>query len=152
MSERNNSLEHIALSVQDLDRSTVFYCDFFNMRVERLIECPPEMNLGVINGMPGSSARIAHLQGNSIMLEIFEYQHPAGKPISTENKQADHGFIHLGFSSNDIQRDFKRVKEYGLEILGGPLEFRPDVFVLYFYGPDREVIELRQIRELVTTG
>ena len=73
----------------------------------------------------------------------IEYKYPAGKPIRTGNKQADHGFIHLGFSSNGIQKDFKRVKERGLEILGGLLEFRPGVFVLYFYGPDREVIELR---------
>jgi len=147
IADNNNILEHVALSVLNLDKSIAFYCDFFYMNVERIIECPPEMNLGSINGMPGSAARIAHLRGNSIMLELFEYTRPKGKIIDEDAKQADHGFIHIGFTSSDIKNDLERIKKHGLEILGGPVEFRPGVFVLYFCGPDREVLELRQIKE-----
>ena len=141
-------LEHVALSVKNIEKSLSFYQGFFDMEIEREMDCLPEMNLGMINGMPGSSARIAHLKGDSIMLELFEYAFPAGKPISEDTKQADHGFIHIGFSSDNIEKDLERVKERGLEILGGPVEFRPGVFVLYFYGPDKEVIELRQIKDI----
>jgi catechol 2,3-dioxygenase-like lactoylglutathione lyase family enzyme len=142
-------LEHVALSVKSIERSIAFYRKFFDMEIERVIDCPPEMNLGAINGMPGASARIAHLRGNSIMLELFEYTFPEGKPIGKDAKQANHGFIHIGFSSDDIEKDLQKVKEYGLEILGGLVEFRPGVFVLYFYGPDREVIEFRQIKDFL---
>ncbi|HUV08082.1 MAG TPA: VOC family protein, partial [Spirochaetia bacterium] len=58
--------------------------------------------------------------------------------------QADHGFIHIGFTSNDVPADYSRLKEKGVEFLSEPLEFRPKVWIVYFYGPDGEVCELRQ--------
>ena len=74
-----NKIDHVALSVADLDRSLAFYRDVIGFEVIRILECGPEMRLGDVNGMPGSTARIAHLQLGASMLELFEYQHPRGK-------------------------------------------------------------------------
>lgn len=195
-------LDHVALSVTNLERSIAFYCDLFGMQVVRIIECPPERGLGEVTGMPGCSARIAHLQprrrsegesGNHLanhsvdhsmdhsvnhparhpsneaseaeppapeastpeppapepqalvtMLELFEYEQPVGKKIGPDRKQADIGFTHIGFSTDDVRADYERLKAHGVRFVSKPIEFRPNVWLFYFYGPDGEVCELRQ--------
>ena len=143
-SNDKHSLEHVALSVADLERSIAFYRDVIGLEVVRIIECPPEMGLGDITGMPGCRARIAHLQSGGAMLELFEYQDPRGRPLPPERRQADHGLIHLGFTSLDVRAEYSRLRKMGVTFFGEPLEFRPDVWIVYFYGPDGEVCELRE--------
>jgi catechol 2,3-dioxygenase-like lactoylglutathione lyase family enzyme len=137
-------LDHVAISVADLERSIAFYRDNFGFAVIRIIECPPEMRLGDVAGLPGCTARIAHLDAGATMLELFEYQNPRGKKISPDHKQADHGLIHLGLVSDDVRADYARLTAKGVRFFGAPLEFRPGVWIVYFYGPDGEVCELRQ--------
>ena len=167
-------LDHVALSVTNLEKSIAFYCDLIGMQVVRIIECPPERGLGVVTGMPACSARIAHLQprnrlasqlasqsaGHSsegaieetpvvkqtmqAMLELFEYKYPVGERITSDRKQADIGFTHIGFSTDDAKADYERLKAHGVSFVSAPIEFRPEVWLFYFYGPDGEVCELRQ--------
>jgi len=138
------TLEHVALSVSDLETSLAFYRELLGFEVERIIESPPEMGLGRVVGLPGCSARIAHLRNGPLMLELFEYTRPRGKPVASTRTQADTGFTHLGFSSADTRADYRRLKEQGVAFLGEPVEFRPGVWIVYFRGPDGEVCELRQ--------
>jgi Lactoylglutathione lyase and related lyases len=138
------ALEHTALSVSNLERSLAFYRDLLGFTVERILEPAPERDLGRINGLPGSSARIAHLRLGPCMLELFEYLDPRGKPQPKERTQADIGFIHMGLTSTNVRSDYRRLKERGVEFYGEPVEFRPGVWVVYFRGPDGETAELRQ--------
>ena len=138
------NIDHVALSVADLERSLEFYRDIIGFEVVRILECGPEMRLGDVNGMPDSTARIAHLCLGNNMLELFEYQSPRGKEIPADRNQADHGLIHLGFTSTDARADYEKLKEHGVKFLGKPIEFRPGVWIFYFYGPDGEVCELRE--------
>jgi catechol 2,3-dioxygenase-like lactoylglutathione lyase family enzyme len=139
--------EHVAVSVSDLERSIAFYTSQLGFSVERIIDASPKMRLGDIVGLPGCSARIAHLVTeavDSFMLELFEYRDPRGRPIAAVRSQADIGISHIGFTSQDARKDYRRLRENGVKCLGAPVEFRPGVWVFYFYGPDREVCELRQ--------
>ena len=139
-----SGLEHTALSVSDLERSIAFYRDVMGLELVRIIECPPKMRLGDVAGMPGCTARIAHLRSGSNMLELFEYQDPRGRNIPKGQKQADLGLIHLGFTSTDVRADYAKLKELGIKVFSEPIEFRPGVWIFYFFGPDGEVCELRQ--------
>ena len=94
--------------------------------------------------MPDCVARIAHLKSGQNMLELFEYIKPTGKKIPKDHKQADNGFIHAGFKSSDVRNDYLRLKEEGVNFISEPVEFRKDVWICYFYGPDGEVCEIRQ--------
>ena len=137
-------LEHIALSVSDLERSIGFYRDVLGMEMGEIIECPQEQALGDIVGIPGCSARIAKLKSGQTMLELFEYLEPRGKQIPSGHTQADNGLTHLGFTSSDIHSDYKRLREHGVKFYSEPIEYRPNVWNAYFYGPDDETCELRQ--------
>ena len=125
-------LEHFALSVHNLDRSVAFYRDLFDLQVVRILELPSESKLGEVVGMPNCTARVGHLERDGVMLELFEYQQPRGRPIPLEHKQADNGYIHLGFTSTDVRSDYRRLKEQGVRFFGEPVELRPNVWIVYF--------------------
>jgi len=140
-------LDHVALSVSDLKRSLVFYTDLLGFEKIAVIECPPERGLGNVVGIPGCSARIVQLRLGAMVLELFEYLSPRGKGIPPERTQADNGLTHLGFSSRDIHADYKRLKGRGVRFYSEPIEYRPHVWNAYFYGPDGETCELREVRK-----
>jgi catechol 2,3-dioxygenase-like lactoylglutathione lyase family enzyme len=137
-------IEHVGLSVSDLDKSIEFYCNFLACEVIRIIEPNTGTLLGNVVGMPGCAARIAHLKSGPNMLELFEYTEPKGEKIPENFKQADHGFIHAGFRSSDVRSDYLKLKNAGVRFIAEPVEFRKDVWICYFYGPDNEVCELRE--------
>jgi catechol 2,3-dioxygenase-like lactoylglutathione lyase family enzyme len=140
-------IEHVGLSVSDLERSIGFYRDVIGFSLARVMECPPEMRLGEVVGLPGCRARIAHLQTGKAMLELFEYRDPSGKPLLPDRSQADIGFIHVGITSTDVREDHARLRAKGVRFIHEPIEFRPGVWIAYFYGPDNEVCEIRESRE-----
>ena len=142
-------LDHTALSVSSLEKSLAFYKGILGFELIRTIECAPEMRLGEVVGIPGCSAKIAHLQKGAMMLELFEYVKPRGRKIPENKTQADNGWSHLGFTSTDVRADFADLKGKGVSFIGNPVEFRPDVWIVYFHGPDGEVCELRQTPEAV---
>lgn len=138
------ALEHVGLSVADLERSIAFYRDMLGFTLVRIVESQPTMRLGDVVGLPGAAARIAHLTLGTTMLELFEYQDPRGRPIAPDRTQADHGFIHIGLRSSDTRADHARLAARGVRFIHDPLEYRPGVWIAYFRGPDGEVCELRQ--------
>ena len=138
-------LEHVALSVSNLDRSIAFYRDLLGLRLTRVIECSSDSPLGEVVGFPGCLARIAHLESGKAMLELFEYVQPRGAAIPGGRRlQADLGHIHAGFTADDVRGEYARLRAEGVEFVSEPVEFRPGVWIVYFYGPDGEVGELRQ--------
>lgn len=140
-------IDHIGLSVTDLERSLAFYRDLLGFEVLRILDCTAEGDLGKVVGMPGCRARVAHLLLYGKMLELFEYTEPRGRAQGPGCRQADHGWIHMGLTSTDTRADCARLREAGVEFLSDPVEFRPGVWIVYFKGPDSEVVELRQTPE-----
>jgi len=140
-------IDHAALSVANMARSLAFYRDLIGFEPVRVLDCPPETHLDEVVGMPGCTARIAHLKLGGTMLELFEYRDPRGRPIPRDHRQADLGFIHLGMRSGDVRGDYERLKAEGVRFVREPMEFRPGVWITYFYGPDGEVCELRETPE-----
>lgn len=139
------SLEHVALSVSDLERSRTFYTTLLGFEYVETIDCPPERNLGRIVGIPGCTARIVKLKSGALILELFEYLDPRGRPMAVDRTQADLGLTHLGFSCTDIHAEYDRLVRNGVRFYSPPIEYRPHVWNAYFYGPDGETCEIRQV-------
>ena len=138
------ALEHVGLSVADLERSIAFYRDTLGFSVVRVLEVPPAMRLGDLVGLPPCAARVAHLSLGLAMLELFEYRDPLGRPIPGDRSHADHGLNHIGLTSTDARADWQRLSAQGVDFIGEPVEFRPGVWAVYFRGPDGESCELRE--------
>lgn len=137
------AMEHVALSVADMERSLTFYRDFIGMEVIMDLNAENE-DIGRIIGIPGAKCRIVHLKLNQTVLELFCYSNPAGKNKARTMRQCDYGLIHIGFKVTDFHKEVEKLKEKNIKFLGEPVEFRPGVWVIYFRGPDGEVCEFRQ--------
>ncbi len=98
------NLEHIGLSVSNLERSYDFYCKNLNCEIIRIIEANPELKLGKVVGLDGCSAMIAHLKAGE-------------NKIPKNHRQADLGFIHAGFTSTNVRDDYRRMKENGVRFM-----------------------------------
>ena len=138
-----HSLEHVALNVRDFDASLAFYRGFLGMDVILENEVKDE-KLGKVIGVPGAKCKYVHLKIGDGVLELFQYTDPRGKNIAKSIQQYDVGFTHISFKVTAFHAELARLREQRVEFLGEPVEFRPGVWVVYFRGPDGEVIEYRQ--------
>ena len=136
-------LGHVGLGISDMDRSLTFYRDLLGMEVLMDLDISDDRMARVI-GVPGAKCRIVHLKLGHNILELFQYFEPRGKNRARQMQQYDYGLIHLGFEINDFHNHIDQLKKHNIEFLGEPVEFRPDVWVAYFRGPDGEVCEIRQ--------
>ena len=139
--------DHVALSVADMERSIRFYTDLFGFEERRRLPADPGLPLDQVIGVPGAAADIAHLYLDEFMLELFRYRVPEGRAGAAARSQADHGYIHFGLRVKDIHGETARLRAAGVSFLGDPVEFRPGAWVVYFRGPDGEVVELREVAD-----
>lgn len=135
-------IEHTALSVASLDRSLAFYRDLIGMKVVLDVDFSDE-RLGIVNGLTGCKARVAHLKLGPSVLELFEYREPRGRNL--KQRQCDLGYMHICFRVTQIHELCRSLKARGVEFFSEPLEVRPGTFIVYFCGPDGEVCEMRQV-------
>ena len=137
------SLGHVGLGVTNMEKSLEFYRAFLGMTVLMELSITDD-RIGRVIGVKGAACKIAHLQLGGSILELFEYLNPKGKNKALNMNQYDQGLIHIGFEVDDFHSHMEQLKRRGIIFLGEPVEFRPGVWVVYFYGPDGEVIEFRQ--------
>lgn len=137
-------IDHIALSVSNLEHSIEFYKMVGNFEVIRIIDKNTGSKLGEVIGIPDAQARIAHLSDGRIMFELFEYSFPKPKYDEQRLSLTNLGFTHIGIRSNDTRKDYERLVAKGVKFITQPVEFRPGVWMCYFWGPDGETCELRQ--------
>ena len=140
------SLGHVGPSVSNMQRSLAFYRDILGMELVLELDISDDRQ-GQVIGVPGTKCRIAHLKLGDGVLELFEYYDPAGENKARNLRQRDHGIVHIGFEVDDFPRRVEFLKEKNVDFAGEPVEFRPGVWVLYFYGPDGEVCELHDVSE-----
>jgi len=139
------SLGHVGLSVADIERSKKFYTEVLGMSVALELDVADDRQARVIS-VPGTKCKIVHLRLGDGILELFEYYAPErGENRARNHPQKDHGLVHIGFEIDDFHDRLETLRRHGVELMGEPLEYRPGVWVLYFYGPDGEVCELHDV-------
>jgi glyoxylase I family protein len=141
-------MDHVALSVSNLKRSLKFYKDIIGFKIALILEEGLDTPLDEVIGLPGCTAKIAHLNLGNMMLELFEFSISRRSPLRSNGHPLKHfGWIHLSFTSTNVRADFSKLERQGVKFISKPMEFRPKVWVVYFYGPDGEVCELRETPE-----
>ena len=140
-------LDHISVTVSDLERSLAFYRDTLGLKeVER-----HRLEGDTISKMAGKSqvvmqvVRLAAPETPSILLDLQQYLAPAGG-VSTA-KLGDAAHAHFCFGLPDVWAAYGELSAKGVEFVSEPVSFDLDwgiVHVVFMKDPDGFIIELVQ--------
>lgn len=140
-------LNHISLSVADIDRSVAFYHDVFGFEVVMRQEGDPAY-LSPITGYPDVRIRQAQLQlPDGVRFEIFEYQNPRGTPHDPETYHPLS--THICFEVDDLRGAYAKLQGYpDASFRSPPVEVTAGAnrggLCLYLRDPDGYTLELFQ--------
>ena len=135
---------HMALCVSDMERSLAFYKELFGMEQVFEVDFRDE-RIKKILGDERAECRVVYLGlGGDAALELFQYYSPRNGQKQAAQRQFDVGFTHIGFEVTEIDKHLNDLRRHGVQLVGEPVTVRPGCRVVYFYGPDGEVLELRE--------
>ncbi|MFL6601918.1 MAG: VOC family protein [Steroidobacteraceae bacterium] len=139
------SLNHIGISVANLERSIAFYRDGLGMELvfEDVFEGAQYER---ILGLKGATGKVAVLKVGNIQIELFEFLHPPPKPNDPNRPVCDHGITHFCIEVTDIDGYYKRLNSVGATFHCAPLLFAGEGTATYGRDPDGNVFELLELR------
>lgn len=129
------TLDHVGVSVADLDRSTSFYTDVFGFSVEEHFAIPNTDVRGAVLIHPnGARIELFHRVGSR--------PRPVGHPIESTSEQ---GWFQTAFRVADVPEVFRRVVGAGAAPVKAPFIAPDGQSTVAFIGdPDGNLIELIQ--------
>jgi glyoxylase I family protein len=144
-------LDHIAVTVSDLDRSIAFYKDtlgFIEVERHRL----EGETISTMAGKPGVIMQVVRLkppEGAGILLDLQQYVQPKGTVSNAQLGMANHS--HFCFGVKDLHATYRQLKEKGVEFVSAPVTFDlgkdwdyGSVHVVFLKDPDGFILELVQ--------
>ncbi len=112
-------LDHVSITVADLERSLSFYRDLLGLRVRESGE-DGGGQMATIVGLPGVRFRYADVElGNGQILELLQYLEPAGAPIT--QRTCDPGSGHIAFVVSDIDETYAELTRAGVTVRSAPI-------------------------------
>ncbi len=143
-----NILDHVSVTVSDMNRSLAFYCDMLGLKeVERHhLEGDTISNMA---GKPGVIMEVVRLiapETPGVMLDLQQYVAPEGKVSDAQLGDVAHS--HLCFGVPDVWAAYQDLKAKGVEFISDPVSFDLDwgvVYVVFFKDPDGFILELMQV-------
>ncbi|KAL6249678.1 hypothetical protein RBB50_003533 [Rhinocladiella similis] len=148
----NPNINHIALSVPNLEDAIKFYTSAFNVRQINdimVIDLKGEESgpLNLIYGEEVRQLRMCFLSaGNNVGLELFEFINPpytgAAAPGWNREKYTRGGVFHFCFTDPDPLATLERAVKLGAKQVGQAITQTDDQIALYLQDPWGNVIEL----------
>ena len=112
-------LDHVSVTVADLDRSLAFYRDLLGLRVRETGE-EEGGQMATIVALPGVRFRYADVElGDGRILELLQYLEPAGRPIV--QRTCDPGSGHIAFLVADIDQAYAELVGAGVTVRSAPV-------------------------------
>lgn len=143
--ERMIGMHHIGMPVRSMEASLAWYQDVFGLEPE-FIQTSEGPDLERTVQLPDPKLRFAFLPLPNVILELLEYERPAGADFTLRN--CDVGAIHLCLEVDDIDHVHRFLADRGVDfsIAPTPLTMAPveGHSVCYFRDPDGIQLELWQ--------
>ena len=146
-----NDVTHIGLTVVDIEVSKKFYGEVLGLDFlgEMIMEGP---NADALFGHPNSTCKVAYFKDKNYpqapAIELLQFVDI--KPEVQKTNLRRTSVSEICFNVKDIDAEYKRLIELGVEFVGEPQDFDSTAFGLgmsravYMYDPDGIIIELTQ--------
>lgn|SRR5690606_21622063 len=138
-------MNHVGISVANLDRSIAFYRDMLGMQVLRRRPFSGEMYEAIL-GLDAAHGELALLQRDSARIELFQFGHPEPVPGDPNRPVCNHGITHFCLHVDDIAETYARLSALGVRFHCAPVTFGR-AMATYARDPDGNVVELLQIND-----
>jgi catechol 2,3-dioxygenase-like lactoylglutathione lyase family enzyme len=143
------TVNHIGLTVADLDRSVTFYKLLgFEEGGPQNLEIMAQDWLPEIVGLRPVDMIVSYLSFGPVTLELLQYLQPHGRQ-TTPLGVNDAGSAHIGLEVEDVRAEYGRLCEAGVRFKGPPVTI-PDgehgfggVTSVYGYDPDGNCFEMQ---------
>ena len=128
MSDRP-TLDHIAITVQDMDRAVGFYRDVLGFEV-----------LGQLVLNEGAF-KLVYLQAGAGRIELFAFTEE-GRGLDPSPRNEDLGFKHVAFQVDDVDAVARRLQQHGVAFTVAPTDAPGGVRLAFFHDPDGNLLEI----------
>ena len=138
-------VNHTGISVADMERSLAFYEDILGLErvFDSQVDDIPDLNAVV--GMEAARGRVVWLVAGDTMIELWQWDQPAGRDLPRDYRPADRGVTHFALQVDDVDELYRRVVDGGFHANTHPLDLSMHK-TTYIRGPDSEIIEILEDR------
>ena len=144
-------IDHVGITVSDLDRALGFYRDLLGLRVNA-DSTVDEPEVAELLGLDSARIRIVDLDsGDGRIVELIQYLEPKGRRLAYDSSDA--ATAHVAFTVDDLGAVRERLRAAGATIVsrraitiiepGGSFD---GAICLYVRDPDGMILELVQRR------
>lgn len=146
-------LDHVAVTVSDLDRSLAFYKGVMGFKEVERHRLEGE-SISSMAGKPGVIMQVVRLQppeGLGILLDLQQYIQPKGAVSNAQLGMANHS--HFCFGVKNIAAAYEELKAKGVEFVSAPVTFdlgkdsEGVIQVVFLKDPDGFILELMEMPE-----
>ena len=143
-----NILDHVAVTVSDMDRSLAFYCGLLGLKEVERHHLEGE-TISKMAGKPDVIMEVVRLEAPEtpgVMLDLQQYVAPEGRVSDAQLGDVAHA--HFCFGVPDVWAAYQDLKAKGVEFVSEPVSFDLEwgiVYVVFFKDPDGVILELMQV-------
>ena len=134
-----NILDHVAVTVSNMERSLAFYCDLLGLKEIERHRLEGE-TISKMAGKPDVIMEVVRLEApetSGVLLDLQQYVAPEGKVSDAQLGDVAHS--HLCFGVPDVWAAYKDLTAKGVEFVSEPVSFDLEwgiVYVVFFKDPD----------------
>ena len=143
-----NILDHVAVTVSDMERSLAFYCDLLGLKEVERHHLEGE-TISKMAGKPDVIMEVVRLEAPEtpgVLLDLQQYVTPEGRVSDAQLGDVAHS--HFCFGVPDVWEAYKDLTSKGVEFVSEPVSFDLEwgiVYVVFFKDPDGFILELMQV-------
>ena len=137
-------IDHTAISVPDLRSAVDFYCNVLGFEVESEEGWPVgAKRVDSLVGLPDSSSQVVMIRLADTRIEILEYTSPEPTLQDRSFRVCDHGITHFCLSVTQIEEEYERLCEAGVEFNHPPVDVGSSICI-YGRDPFGNVFEMKE--------
>lgn len=113
---------HVALVTPDIDRLVQFYRQLLGTEpINRLDNIRNSPKLNDIADIDDLRLRGAWFNAGNMLIELWQFDNPPTKPITTPAPFDRIGYQHITFAVGDLNAEYNRLKANGIQFLSAPV-------------------------------